>query len=72
MDEVSSAPPLLCLSSLRLTSPLNPFCTGTPFYLEICVAVDHSIDIRKGVWRALVKLNTEVTVSKQSIAVVKS
>ncbi|MPC10138.1 hypothetical protein E2C01_002767 [Portunus trituberculatus] len=26
----------------------NPFSTGTHFYLEICVRLDHFIDIRKG------------------------
>ncbi|MPC10841.1 hypothetical protein E2C01_003485 [Portunus trituberculatus] len=31
---------------------LNPFDTGTHFYLEICVQLDHFIDIRKGLWRS--------------------
>ncbi|MPC34764.1 hypothetical protein E2C01_028165 [Portunus trituberculatus] len=29
----------------------NPFNTGTHFYLEICVQLDHFIDIRKGLCR---------------------
>ncbi|MPC79831.1 hypothetical protein E2C01_074379 [Portunus trituberculatus] len=29
----------------------NPFDTGTHFYLEICVRLDHFIDIRKGLLR---------------------
>ncbi|MPC68590.1 hypothetical protein E2C01_062792 [Portunus trituberculatus] len=30
----------------------NPFSTGTHCYLEICVPLDHFIDIRKGLWRS--------------------
>ncbi|MPC21184.1 hypothetical protein E2C01_014160 [Portunus trituberculatus] len=30
---------------------LNPFNTGTHFYLEICPRLDHFIDIRKILWR---------------------
>ncbi|MPC11558.1 hypothetical protein E2C01_004225 [Portunus trituberculatus] len=29
----------------------KPFSTGTHFYLEICVRLDHFTDIRKGLWR---------------------
>ncbi|MPC90176.1 hypothetical protein E2C01_085149 [Portunus trituberculatus] len=29
----------------------NPFSTGTHFYLEIYVRVDHFIDIRKALWK---------------------
>ncbi|MPC63692.1 hypothetical protein E2C01_057794 [Portunus trituberculatus] len=32
-----------------------PFCgysIGTHFYLEICVRLDHIIDIGKGLWRS--------------------
>ncbi|MPC44902.1 hypothetical protein E2C01_038583 [Portunus trituberculatus] len=45
-DEGSAAPwsPLWALES----SYLNPFNTGTQFYLEICVSLDNSVDIRKG------------------------
>ncbi|MPC36207.1 hypothetical protein E2C01_029656 [Portunus trituberculatus] len=28
----------------------NPFNIGTHFHLEICVRLDHFIDIRKGLW----------------------
>ncbi|MPC43451.1 hypothetical protein E2C01_037099 [Portunus trituberculatus] len=31
---------------------LNPFSTETHFYLEICIRLDHFIDIRKGLWRS--------------------
>ncbi|MPC92715.1 hypothetical protein E2C01_087821 [Portunus trituberculatus] len=30
----------------------NPFSTWTHFYPEICVQLDHFIDIRKGLWRS--------------------
>ncbi|MPC92383.1 hypothetical protein E2C01_087471 [Portunus trituberculatus] len=30
----------------------NPFSTGTHFYLEICVRLDHFIDIRKSLRRS--------------------
>ncbi|MPC58751.1 hypothetical protein E2C01_052760 [Portunus trituberculatus] len=29
----------------------KPFSTGTGFYLEICVRLDHFIDTRKDLWR---------------------
>ncbi|MPC79577.1 hypothetical protein E2C01_074112 [Portunus trituberculatus] len=35
------------------SNPLNPFNTGAHLYLEICVRLDHFIDIRKSLWRAL-------------------
>ncbi|MPC65330.1 hypothetical protein E2C01_059463 [Portunus trituberculatus] len=31
---------------------LNPFNTGTHFYLEICVRLDHFIYTRKYLWRS--------------------
>ncbi|MPC37638.1 hypothetical protein E2C01_031126 [Portunus trituberculatus] len=31
---------------------VNPFNTRTHFYLEICVRLDHFIDIWKGLWRS--------------------
>ncbi|MPD05854.1 hypothetical protein E2C01_101623 [Portunus trituberculatus] len=31
---------------------VNPFSTGTHFYLEICVRLGHFIDIRNGLWRS--------------------
>ncbi|MPC31820.1 hypothetical protein E2C01_025119 [Portunus trituberculatus] len=31
---------------------INPFSTGTHFCLEICVQLDHFVDIREGVWRS--------------------
>ncbi|MPC15370.1 hypothetical protein E2C01_008156 [Portunus trituberculatus] len=31
---------------------INPFNTATHFYHEICVRLDHFIDIRKGLWRS--------------------
>ncbi|MPC20620.1 hypothetical protein E2C01_013573 [Portunus trituberculatus] len=31
----------------KYTVAINPFNTGTQFYLEICVRLDHFIDIRK-------------------------
>ncbi|MPC76003.1 hypothetical protein E2C01_070404 [Portunus trituberculatus] len=31
---------------------INPFSTESHFYLEICVRLDHFIDIRKGLWRS--------------------
>ncbi|MPC64880.1 hypothetical protein E2C01_059002 [Portunus trituberculatus] len=34
------------------TITINPFNTGTHFYLEICVRLEHFNDIRKGLWRS--------------------
>ncbi|MPC42819.1 hypothetical protein E2C01_036450 [Portunus trituberculatus] len=34
------------------THEFNPFNTGTHFYLEICVRLEHFIDIRKSLWRS--------------------
>ncbi|MPC18823.1 hypothetical protein E2C01_011716 [Portunus trituberculatus] len=31
---------------------VNLFNTGTHFYLEICVQLDHFIDISKDLWRS--------------------
>ncbi|MPC17258.1 hypothetical protein E2C01_010108 [Portunus trituberculatus] len=36
----------------KFTRVFYPFSTETHFYLEICVRLDHFIDIRKGLWRA--------------------
>ncbi|MPC39501.1 hypothetical protein E2C01_033039 [Portunus trituberculatus] len=30
----------------------SPFSSGTHFYLEICVRLDHFVDIKKGLWRS--------------------
>ncbi|MPC15362.1 hypothetical protein E2C01_008150 [Portunus trituberculatus] len=39
--------------TLHLTSTIvNPFNTGTQFYLEICVRLDHFTDIMEGLWRS--------------------
>ncbi|MPC75536.1 hypothetical protein E2C01_069926 [Portunus trituberculatus] len=37
---------------LRYCKIVNPFSTARHFYLEICVQLDHFIDIRKGLWRS--------------------
>ncbi|MPC92583.1 hypothetical protein E2C01_087680 [Portunus trituberculatus] len=31
---------------------LTPFITGTHFYRDICVRLDHFVDTRKGLWRS--------------------
>ncbi|MPC30541.1 hypothetical protein E2C01_023808 [Portunus trituberculatus] len=36
----------------KFTGVFNPFSTGTHFYLEICVRLDHFIDIKKGILRS--------------------
>ncbi|MPD02420.1 hypothetical protein E2C01_097999 [Portunus trituberculatus] len=35
-----------------LRKKMNFFSSETHFYLEICVRLDHFIDIRKGLWRS--------------------
>ncbi|MPC98543.1 hypothetical protein E2C01_093917 [Portunus trituberculatus] len=34
------------------TEKINPFNTGTHFYLEICVRLDHFIYILRWLWRS--------------------
>ncbi|MPC66585.1 hypothetical protein E2C01_060734 [Portunus trituberculatus] len=40
------------LTTCKVRLYFNTFSTGTHFYLEIFVHLDHFIDIRKGLWRA--------------------